>query len=282
MGGPRLIGPRRKSGAFYKKRPAVKKPRVKASKALNLAIQRIVNKNIETKFVVSSVVNSMLYNTIRSKMITSGTATFQNFRTCMPIIVNSGTASNDLIGTKAKIVSLKTHLHFNLDTGNTSSNDVMVKVFFLHSRNTKNFTTATAGLPAGNLLRTGAASEEDWVPAAGVDMRLLAQLPLNRQGWIGKSRTFRLTKNPGTINGGTTGSVPLLSSGNASYTFTHDWKAGGKTLRYDESDGSNYPENFLPLVCAVAWYPDGTSVGPQDSTMPVFVTLSNHLYYKDA
>jgi len=282
MGGPRLIGPRRPSGAFYKKRPATKKPRASkaVSKPVKAAIERILNKNIETKFVVSSVVNSMLYNTVRSKMITSGTATFQNLRTCMPIIVNSGTASNDLIGTRAKIVSLKTYLHFNLDTGNSTSNDVMIKVFFLHSKNAKNFTVATAGLPAGNLLRTGAASEEDWVPAAGVDMRLLAQLPVNKQAWTGTTKTFRLSKNAGTINGGT--AVPILSSGNASYTFTYDWKAAKKTLKYDESDGSNYPENFLPLIAAVAWYPDGTSVGPQDSTMPVFVTLSNHLYYKDA
>jgi len=198
----------------------------------------------------------------------------------MPLIVNSGTASNDLIGTKAKIVSLKTYLHFNLDTGNSTSNDVMVKVFFLHSRNVKNLGVANNGLPGGNLLRTGAASEEDWVPAAGVDMRLLAQLPVNKNAWTGTTKTFRLSKNAGTMQNGT--AVPLLSAGNASYTFTYDWKAGGKTLKYDESDGSNAPENFLPLICAVAWYPDGTSVGPQDSNMPVFVTLSNHLYYKDA
>jgi len=275
----RLIGPRRPSGKFYKKRPAVKKPR--KAKTLTTAIQKVLNKTIETKLVISSVVNSMLYNTIRTKMIAAGITVFQNFRTCMPAIVNTGTATNDLIGARAKIVSLKTYMHFNLDTGNSNSNDVMVKVFFLHSKNTKNYTVASNGLPGGNLLRTGNGSEEDWIPGAGIDSRLTAQLPLNKNAWTGTSKTFRLSKNVGTMQQGTTG-TPLLSGGMASYTFSHDWKAGGKTLKYDETDGSNYPENFLPLICAVAWYPDGTSVGPQDSNMPVFVTLSNHLYYKDA
>jgi len=274
---------RRKPRATRPKRTTRRKSRAprKVSAPLKLAIQKIVNKNLETKLVISSVVNSMLYNTIRTKMIAAGITVFQNLRTCMPAIVNTGTASNDLIGTRAKIVSLKTYLHFNLDTGNPNNQDVMVKVFFLYSKNVKNYTVASNGLPGNNLLRTGNGSEEDWIPAAGVDSRLTAQLPINTNAWTGTSKIFRLSKNSGTMQQGTTGS-PLLAGGLASYTFSHDWKVGGKTLKYDETDGSNYPENFLPLICAVAWYPDGTSVGPQDSNMPVFVTLSNHLYYKDA
>jgi len=181
-----------------------------------------------------------------------------------------------------KVVSLKTKFHFNLDTSNTNSNDVMVKVFFLQSRNVKNLTVANTGLPGGNLLRTGTADEDDWVPASGADSRYTNHLPLNRLAWVGRTKTFRLTKNSGQMNLGSSSAVPLLSNGNASYDFTYDWKIGGKTLRYDEGDGSSYPENYLPLVGMVAWYPDGTPVGNQDSVMPVYVTLSNHLYFKDA
>jgi len=68
----KLIGPRRKSGAYYKKRPATKKPRVKATKNLNVAIQRVLNRNLETKYVISSFIGLSVTNTCRSKMTPAG------------------------------------------------------------------------------------------------------------------------------------------------------------------------------------------------------------------
>jgi len=254
----------------------------KVSQPMKNAIQKIINKNLETKLVISSFINQQLTNTIRAKMRATGVTNFANFFPCIPGQSQTGTATNDIIGAKTKIVSLKTYLHFNLAANDTQSDDIMVKVFFLISRNAKNLTVANTGLPAGNLLRTGAGQEQDWVPASGIDERYLNQLPLNTLSFTGTSRTFRLSKNPGQLNGGTSSAVPVLAGGAASYDFSYDWKVKGKVLKYDESDGSLFPENYLPLVCAVAWYPDGTSVGPQDSTMPVFITASNHLYFKDA
>lgn len=287
-GRPRtLIGPRRANGRFYLKppKPAPKTVKgTKLTKPLKNAIERILNKNIETKYVISSLINLSVTNTCRSKMTPAGVVTFNYLRQCIPSLQQASAmaSSNDLIGAKAKIVSLRTIFHFNLDTSNAAANDVMVKVFLIQSRNVKNLTVANAGLPAGNLLRTGNADEDDWVPASGFDARYTNMLPLNKLAWTGKTRTFRLTKNSGIMNSGTSTTVPLLANGNASYDFTHDWKAGGKVIRYDEGDGSSYPENYLPLVGMVAWYPDGTQVGSQDSIMPVNVTVSNHLYYKDA
>jgi len=277
----RLIGPRRPSGKFYKKRPAVKKPR-QGPKALTTAIQRVINRNIETKYAISSLVNSQITNTIRSKLQPGGTTTLNYMRTCMPAISNSGTATNDVIGAKLKVVSLKTVLHFNLDYANATSSDVMVRVYFLQSRNAKNYTVAFTGLPGNNLLRTGAGTETDWLPGTGVDSRYISQLPLNKLAWTGKQKTFRLSKNGGKTNGEPTGAVPVLSGGIASHTFTFDWKVGGKTLKYDEGDGSGLPENFLPIIAMIAWYPDGTPMQSFDQPMPVYTTFSNHLYYKDA
>jgi len=280
---PRLIGPRLKSGAFYKKRPAVKKPRGKGvSQPIKDAIQRILNKDIETKFAISSLVNSQVTNTIRSKLQPGGTTTLNYMRTCMPGISNSGTASNDLIGTKLRVVSLKTVLHFNLDYANATSADVMVRVYFLQSRNAKNYTVAFSGLPGNNLQRTGSGTEQDWLPGTGVDSRYLSQLPLNTLAWTGTQKTFRLSKNGGKTNGEPTGAVPVLNNGQVSYDFVHDWKIGGKVLKYDEGDGSGLPENFLPIIAMVAWYADGTPMASFDQAMPVFTTYSNHLYYKDA
>lgn len=281
-----LIGPRRASGAFYKKRPAPKKKLTtkgaKLTKPVKSAIQRMIYGAQETKYVVAGLVNANVYNTCRTKLVPAGVTTFNYLRTAMPTIVNSGTQTNDLIGAKCKIMSLKTVFHFNLDTANAVSQDIMVKVFFLQSRNVKNYSVAFNGLTGGNLLRTGNAGEEDWVPATGVDSRFLNQLPINKLSWTGTSKTFRLSKNGGTLNNQTTGAVPVLGNGIASYDFTHNWKANGKTLRYDEGDGSNYPENYLPLIGIVAWYPDGTPVGAQDTVMPVNVTFSSHLWYKDS
>lgn len=292
MARPRsLIGPRRPSGAFYKKRPSTaRKTRVSAKTArtaklapsVKNAIQRMINKDIETKFILSGLVNVQAYNTIRTKLSPVGTTAFNYLRNCLPVIANSGTATNDLLGAKLRAVSLKTMFHFNLDTANAVSQDIMVKVFFLQSRNAKNYTVALNGLPGGNLLRTGNASEDDWVPASGVDPRFQNQLPLNKLAWTGSTKSFRLSKNGGTLNGQATGAVPVISNGIASYDFTHDWKIGGKVLKYDESDNSGMPENYLPLIGVVAWYPDGTPVGAQDTVMPVNFTFTSHFYFKDA
>jgi len=274
--------PRRDYAAMAGRKPS-RRPRVaKVSAPLTRAIQRVVDRNIETKFAISSLVNAQVYNTIRTKFVPAGSVGTQYVRACIPAIANSGTASNDLMGAKCKISSLKTYLHFDLGSTSNVSTDVMVKVFFLQSRNAKNYTVANVGLPGNNLLRTGNATEEDWIAGSSIDSRYYNQLPLNKLSWTGSSKTFRLSKNGGTTNGTAAGSVPVLSGGIGSLDMTYDWKVGGKVLKYDEGDGSGYPENFLPLIAIVAWYPDGTTVGQQDTAMPVFVTQSNHLYYKDA
>lgn len=274
--------PRRDYAAMAGKRtrkPATKRV-AKISKPLTKAIQRIVDKNIETKFAFAGVADQPLYNTIRTSLQPAQGLNF--IKPCLPLLSINGTQFDELIGTRMKISSHKTIFNFNLASSNATSQDVMVKVFFLLSKNAKNNTVAAAGFTGKNLLRTGQASEEDWIPGSGLDPRIFNQLPVNRNAWILKgSRTFRLCKNGGTLNGQATGAVPVLT-GVSSYQFTYDWKAGGKVCTYDESDQSSFPENYLPLVGMVAWYPDGTTVGAADQVMPVYCQFSHHLYYKDA
>lgn len=278
-----MIGPRRPSGAFYKKRPATVKPRAKAlaklSKPMRNAVQAIINKNIESKYAFTGVADQPLYNTLRTKI--NATSGLNFIKPCIPQIPINGTASNDLIGTKMKVQSLKTVFNFNLASSNVVSQDILVRVFFLFSKNVKNYSASINGMVGGNLLRTGQGTEEDWVVGSGIDPRILNQLPLNKNAWVGTSKTFRLTKNGGNLNGQATGSVPVLSGVGASYQFTHNWKCT-KTLTYDETDTSLYPENYLPLVGMVAWYPDGTTVGATDQVMPVYCQFSHHIWYKDA
>jgi hypothetical protein len=273
----RLIGPRRQTGSFYKKRPTVKKPRARGGKPLTQAIQKVINRNLETKYVFSGVPDTQLFNTLRAKQV-AGSA--NNLLVAVPSIANTGTATNDLIGARAKIVSHQTKIHINFGAANAVSQDVYVRVFFLQSRNAKSF-TVTGSLPGKNLLRNGQGAEQDWVPGSGLDPRIFAQLPINKLAWTGTSKTFRLSKNGGTLNGQAVGSVPVLR-GSSSFSITHNWKAAGKVIKYDEADGSAYPENYCPFVGFVAWYPDGTPVGDPDSAMPVYIQMSHHMYFKDA
>lgn len=279
----KTLGQARKSAAAarkYRKRAPVGKRVAKISRPMKNAIQKIINKNIETKYAFAGVADQPLYNTLRTALQPAQGLNF--IKPCLPLLSINGTQSDELIGTRMKISSHKTVFNFNLASSNATSQDVMVKVFFLISKNAKNNTVAAAGFTGKNLLRTGQASEEDWIPGSGLDPRIFNQLPVNRNAWVLKgSRTFRLAKNGGTLNGQTTGAVPVLSCAN-SYQFTWDWKAGGKTCTYDESDQSSFPENYLPLVGMVAWYPDGTTVGAADQVMPVYCQFSHHLYYKDA
>lgn len=280
----RLIGPRRESGAFYKKRPEPKKKQMttrgaKLPKPVKVAIQRMIGASIESKYVFSGVADGPLYNTLRTKI--APTLGLNFIKPCLPPLAINGTQSDQLIGTKMKVQSLKTIFNFNLASSNTVSQDILVRVFFLYSKNVKNYSASINGMVGSNLLRTGSASEEDWIPSSGIDPRILNHLPLNKNAWVGTSKTFRLTKNGGTLNGQTTGAVPVIAGQGASIQFTHDWKCK-KTLTYDETDTSSFPENFLPLVGMVAWYPDGTTVGAVDTVMPVYCQFSHHMWYKDA
>jgi len=259
----------------------VKKPRVSKAKALTLAIQKVVNRNIETKYATLVRVDQQIANTLRTKF-TGATISLNSLQSAMPP-VGLGSQSNDQSGTRIKAVSLRTIVSINLTKDNLSTQDMFVRVFFLTSRNVKSYSVATS-LAGGNLLRTGSATEEDWIPGGTTvtDPRALAHLNINRNAWQGSFKTFRLSKNQGPLNnGGTAGTVAVLGSGNASHTFAHDWKIQNKVLKYDESDNSSYPENFMPFIGFIAWYPDGTSVGQPDNTMPVNFTYTSHLYYKD-
>jgi len=255
--------------------------RVRGGSKLTQQIQRVLNKNLETKYVVHTDQDQPLYNTINTAI--NPTGGYSYLLPCIPQIVRGGINSDNMTGAKIKVVSLKTYIHFNFASQNNTTNDVMVKIFFLHSKNTQNYTVAANGLLGSNLLRTGQASEVDWIGSGTgtLEPRCLAQLPLNKLAWTGTTRTFRLSKNGGILNGGTSSALPVLANGNGSFDISYDWKCS-KTLKYDESDNSIYPENYLPLMAAVAWYPDGTSSGAKDTVMPVYATATHHLYYKDA
>ena len=75
---------------------------------------------------------------------------------------------------------------------------------------------------------------------------------------------------------------PSAPQGSQCYTYTHNWKVKNKSLTYDESDGSNYPENYLPLIGFVAFLNDGTPVTTNDQSSVVNIALSHHAWYKDA
>jgi len=251
------------------------------SRSLTLAIQRVVNKNLETKFVVHTDQDQPIYNTLNTAINPS--AGYNYLMPCIPQIVRGAVSTDQMAGAKIKVVSLKTYIHFNFASANNTTNDIMIKVFFLHSKNVQNYTTASNGLLGDNLLRTGQSDEIDWYGngTGTLEPRCLAQLPLNKLAWTGTTRTYRLSKNGGILNGGTSSALPVLANGNGSIDISYDWKCT-KTLTYDESDQSIYPENYLPLLGVVAWYPDGTSSGNKNEVMPVYATATHHLYYKDA
>lgn len=266
------------------------KPRVaKVSKPMRAAIERVVNGEIETKYVVENEGNGygpyQVANELNSVFTAQGN--MQNLQTFIPPI-SSGPDSAQLSGSKITNVRGATHFEFELIPpvqGADPTRNVVVVLYLLESKSAKSV-QALKNLPQSDLLRKGQSSTNDWDNASGLRALQLLNEPLGT-AWRGTKKVFHFTKNQGTVQGdaGANQGPNTLPGGNRK-SYTHRWSR--EMLRYDEaSNGSLFgvsPINYAPCWGVVAYYSDGTNLVPvtPQQGMGVNVSWRSEMYYKDA
>lgn len=281
--------PRSQRKTKAKKRVSGKKQRkTRVSKPMKKAIESIVNREIETKYVVENEGNGygpyQVSNTLNSVFTAQGN--MNNLQTFIPPI-SSGPDSAQLSGSKIHNVRGATHFEFELIgpvEGADPTRNVVVVLYLLESKSAKSI-AALKSLPQSDLLRKGQSSTNDWDNASTLRALQLKNEPLGT-AWKGTKRIFHFTKNQGTVQGdaGSNQAPNTLPGGNRR-SYTHRWSR--EMLRYDETSGSLFgvsPINYAPCWGVVAYYSDGTDTVPVTPTagMGVHVSWRSEMYYKDA
>lgn len=281
--------PRRR--ANKKKAPRMKGGLVKAVR--KIATQEAL-KTQETKYVTNfSVINNAtqrVTNYLQSVLLPGNYSFFQQ---AMPGIPVGGATSSQMVGQKLRLVNGYTKFHFNFIDGWNVNQDIILKLFCVHSKTAKSFTNALA-LPTKDLLRVGNGNQCDWDPiTTGLDARTLNHLNINNLAFTGKIHTFRFTKNTGSMNFNSNntpvvpGDVPNLSSKTNYHEFVWNWTDGKKILNYDGTGPVGFPTNYCPMWGVVAYYPDGSPYPnpvqpPVNQILPIEIVTTNHMWYKDS
>lgn len=260
----------------------------KVSKPMRAAIERVVNGEIETKYVVENEGNGygpfQVVNELNSVFTAQGN--MNNLQTMVPPL-SSGPDSAQLQGSKITNVRGATHFEFELLPiigGVDPTRNVVVVLYLLESKSAKSV-QALKNLPQSDLLRKGQASTNDWDNASGLRALQLLNEPLG-PAWRGTKRVFHFTKNQGIVQGdaGSNQAPNTLPGGNRK-SYTHRWSR--EMLRYDENGGSLFgvsPINYAPCWGVVAYYADGTNLVPVNPQQGQGVNVSwrSEMYYKDA
>jgi len=262
---------------YVRKEKRTSKPKTGKTKPtmqlMKSVAQKVVNKELETKFVVASQ-DGVNFN---SKIVSSG-----EFYSLIPAlaVAPAGTIPADYqrVGNNVTPVSCKTTFTVSLYP-RVQSVDIIVVLYCLKRKQNKNFTQLVASVTGQpQILRTGAVGDT----SAYLGQVTQGHLPINTDEYtLLNKKVIRLAKNVGLPNiDATTGNSPNIS-GMGSKTFTIVTKLP-KTLAYQPSAvTASYPENDAPFWCLGYAHADGTS-GGDDAYTDVNVSYNTMMFYKDA
>ena len=259
---PRLIGPRRQTGSFYKKRPTPK-PRVVKGKALTQEVKRIIKTTTETKW---NHQNQLNYEQFNASIGGNPLNPTEDIYTAMPTI-EQGDDSFQRIG---EVVSplygyVDYHIGFDEVEDINVGHDITAHVFMLRCKSVKTARLLTS-IPIRNLMDFPGGGQ----PFDGTINR--AFLPVNKSDFtVLHHKKVRLIKNSNT----TIYQGPIQSK-----QFRLKYKCA--KLKYDQSLDSLRPSNdFVFWVIGFVNNFQGPASVPGYAQVPLRVTTSVGMYYKD-
>lgn len=173
------------------------------------------------------------------------------------------------LGEQISPISCRLNLNFGL-TALTRNMDILVTLYVLNCKAYKNYDSPypNEALPATLL----DASADNTTPFDGKINT--SSLPVYRQNWsVIHKRTFRLKKDLGAQNGGTSGGTNSMTFKQFSLNIPTP-----KSLLY--SGDSIHPSNFAPLIMVGYSHVDGSV--PDVTNTDVTMAWNSSLYFKDA
>lgn len=303
---PRLIGPRRKSGAFYKKRPVAKKT-AKLTKPVKKAIKKIIHSGEETKYHAEQL---LMKNTLDWGIHTYWSPS--SMGDTMPLVprIAQGDGNFERIGSKVTPVKCRVDIEAaiaevpnGLTVTGQWTNDIYLVMYMLRTKTSKNY-QQFSNVGASNtidytaeLLNNGDGTSKGFGNAISIGGSSYVytnaadlQLPVNREYFtLMKRKVVKLTKNYGSTNSDGTQTYPNVNKSNYRGSFVYKLPK----LKYDDDPKTNavtggYPVNTNVILCIGAVLANGcdslqylnnevTGILPN----PLQMNVRTHYWYKD-
>lgn len=255
-------------------RQVAKRRSTKGKKSTVNLIKRVLNNQLETKYVAQNVAPG-------GSAVKGFCAPNNDALTIVPDVKwqdsTTGASSNTREGDQIEPVraTIRGHLWFNpaLENQNTSK-ILFVKMFILQSKTIK-ASYAKSGLDGG-WLEDGTANPVQWLSPT---LDFNAFYPVAKQNYrVLKTQTFKFVKNVGLPIGDiTNGNSPNIDVDRK--VFSYSWKP--PTLKYGD-DAKVQPNNHYPFMVLVAYAP-GLDVETTDELkQAILYDYHTEMYYKDA
>lgn len=237
------------SGKVSRPRRGVRKPKyVRASPLLAKAINGVIKRNEETKYVAED----LAYD---ANILGFLDGVFPNNRlfTLVPQ-VSVGPTSSSRIGQKIRPTKIRVHCQYYFDNAATTGSDCFIRQYVATSKEFKSkraLTNAAQQPLLTKMMDNG--DDTTSIPNPGANPLQLTY-PLERESFtaLKGSGTFHITKNTGlpfnASIGALSGNDPLATVA-SSISYAFDVKPP-KTLLYEHND--SYPSNFNPLMGVAA------------------------------
>jgi len=260
-------------GAYRRRKAASKRaPRRRPRKSQVSLIKRVLNNQLETKYVAyqSSIAGVYVHGSINppadylsilppvSQQTTTGASNVREGDTIQP--------------TRAK---LSGHVYFAQAFEQLGNVVAFVKIFLVQPKRTKFYPTLGSNLPVG-LLESGASDPVAWNSAGGSQQ---TYFPVCKENYtVMGTRTVKLSKNVGLpVGSSSTGDVPNFGMDRVPFSFS--WKP--PTLKYAD-DSDSFPQNHAPIMFAVAYCPGFDFDANQTLQNSVKINWTCDMYFKDA
>jgi len=249
---------------------------VRPTKALTQAVNQIVRKNEETKFVIDAPWKSSATLAAFTDFTCAITGTGEIY-SLIPRI-SQGTDDHNRIGNEVRPTYLKATFTAAINGKMIASDYVDVDFYFLTSKQIKSQANV-ASVPILRMLNAGDGTNVGYNGSLYV-----SHYPVNRSEFtLIKKKTLRLFKpqdQPNTQGSGGTNSY--TGGGRLNHYQTFSCKIPlPKTLKYEKA-ASVSPENYFPFVVAGWHYPDDNGGNISTATNDVRIQGQVQMYYKDA
>lgn len=270
---PRLIGPRRANGTFYKKRPAVRKPRAGVSKTAAKTVKNIVKAELSRQAEDKLV--SILTTKTHNSAISSAADCYQLVPNC-----SRGADPNERVGDTIRPKRLKVQIKVRLEDRHYDANNnllypIKVRVLILKQKNIKSYNQMATVFDSAHLLRTyenGSGLEIGYTGDTNDDMRMI------NTDLFDVLMDKKITLRPQySVFGATADDIkyPVLPN---EVVVTKYLRVPAKLL-YDDGNG-NTCNNYCPFACLGYTYIPG--IAGDVTTTQVTCTVLSSLYYEDA
>jgi len=262
--------PKSKAGT----RKAKTRKSTKVSAPLRNAIERVIRRDAETKYVAETLLNGVNFNSgIGSSNPLVPNEWYRCIPTVSPYTQGSGlNASYARIGKVIQPLSCKVHLRFGFDYRDAYQRDITVVVYMISSKTERTYVSGTGSQP----FETRILDNGDGTNVRFAGTYLDSVKPLDKDGiTLLHKRSFVLHKGQGinTTSAISTGQGPIRTK-----NLTFNVKMPQK-LQYEET--LTTPAHYAP-VFGVGYYYNDTSAPDLDLTTGVLQVWARiEMWYKD-